>query len=108
MDFNELSRQAVEVRSKYAKLEIKKYGRFWNGQELFQGFVGDVGDLGKIIMAKEGMRNIEGADQKLSHELADCLWSIMVLADKYQVNLEDSFLKNIEELKNRIDAEIID
>lgn len=67
-----------------------------------EGFVGDVGDLTKLIMAKEGLREVENVDEKLTHELSDCLWSILVFADKYNVNLEDSFMKTMAEVENRI------
>jgi hypothetical protein len=36
-----------------------------------QGFVGDGGDLMKRVMAKSGVRQIDGAEAKLAHELAD-------------------------------------
>lgn len=56
----------------------------------------------KIIMAKEGVRDIENVDEKLEHELADCLYSIFVLASNYNIDLEKSFLKTMNELKIRI------
>ena len=41
----------------------------------------------------------------LAHELSDCLWSVLVLADKYGVNLEASFLKTMDQLEKRIKNE---
>jgi NTP pyrophosphatase (non-canonical NTP hydrolase) len=102
MQFEEMRKRALEIREKYGELEIKKYGKVWGGRELMEGFVGDVGDLMKLIMVKEGVRKINGdIDQKLAHELADCLWSIIVLADKYDVDLEESFIKTMNELESR-------
>ena len=69
------------------------------------GFVGDVGDLSKIIMAKHGLRAMDDVDAKLAHELADCLWSVLVLADKYKIDLADEFMKNMEGLEKRISDE---
>ena len=68
------------------------------------GFVGDVGDLSKLIMAKRGLRGGIGddIDEKLAHELADCLWSVCVLADKYDVDLEAAFTKTMDELDERL------
>lgn len=105
MDFSDLISKAKSVRSKYAVLEMKKYEREWTGEEIAQGFVGDVGDLMKLVMAKNGIRDIEDVDAKLAHELSDCLWSIMLIADKYQVDLEKSFLRAMDELEKRIDSE---
>jgi NTP pyrophosphatase (non-canonical NTP hydrolase) len=70
-----------------------------------EGFVGDVGDLMKLVMAKEGIRTIEHVDEKLAHELADCLWCILVLSEKYGVDIEQSFLKTMGELEKRIAEE---
>lgn len=52
---------------------MQKRGIQWNEQQLMTGFVGDVGDLSKIIMAKHDLRDMENVDQKLAHELSDCL-----------------------------------
>ena len=40
------------------------------------GFVGDVGDLAKQVMAREGVRHLPGRKDTLAHELTDCLWSV--------------------------------
>jgi NTP pyrophosphatase (non-canonical NTP hydrolase) len=100
MDIKELSKRALEVREKYAIYEKEKYGREWNNSDIMQGFVGDIGDLAKLIMAKEGVRSGENIDEKLGHEIADCLWSVLVLSEKYGVNLEESFLKTMQEIEN--------
>lgn len=102
MDFKQIVQQALEVRKQYQNLEIKKYGREWSREEIAQGFVGDVGDLMKLITAKSGVRDISGVDSKLSHELSDCLWSIIILSDKYGIDLEKSFLETMNSLNEKI------
>lgn len=62
------------------------------------GFVGDVGDLTKLTMTGSGVRDIPDSRPKLAHELADCLWPILVLSHLYAVNLEAAFLKTLDEL----------
>lgn len=103
MDIKQLSKRAVEIRQKYSELEKKKYGKEWSNLNVMQGFVGDVGDLMKLVMVKEGVREIEDVDEKLAHELADCLWCVLVLSEKYGVDIEQSFLKTMSELDKRID-----
>jgi NTP pyrophosphatase (non-canonical NTP hydrolase) len=71
-------------------------------EDIAAGFVGDVGDLMKLVLAKKGIRPIPGVDQKLGHELADCLWSILILADKYEIDLENSFVTAMNELEHRL------
>lgn len=101
MNLEQLSERALVIHKKYAESNVKKIGREWTKAELAQGFVGDVGDLMKLVMAKEGIREIENVDQKLAHELSDCLWSVLVLAHKYDVDLEESFLQTMTELEER-------
>lgn len=102
MDFKQLLHRATEIRKRYSDLEIKKYGKTWTNSQIMEGFVGDVGDLMKLVMAKEGVRNIDEVDDKLSHELSDCLWCILILSDKFGVDLEKSFLKTMNDLETRI------
>jgi NTP pyrophosphatase (non-canonical NTP hydrolase) len=101
MEFNELSRRALEIREGYAAQETARGGRPWSRAELAQGFVGDVGDLMKLLMAKDGLRAATDLDARLAHELADCLWSILVLAKLCDVDLEQAFVKTMNELEQR-------
>jgi NTP pyrophosphatase (non-canonical NTP hydrolase) len=67
------------------------------------GFVGDVGDLMKLVQAMEGVRAIPDAPAKLAHELADCLWSVMTLARLYDIDLEAAFASTMDELERDIE-----
>lgn len=102
MTFDDLQKRAIEIRNKYDEMNAKKRGVVWNEQNLMAGFVGDVGDLSKIIMAKHGLRGMDDVDAKLAHELADCLWSVLVLADKYGIDLPAEFQKTMGQLELRI------
>jgi len=104
--FKELADRAWRVRQLYTQLETERYGRPWSPQEVALGFVGDVGDLAKLVQAKEGVRNIPDVEAKLAHELADCLWSVMTLARIYDVDLEASFLATMDELEQGIQAKL--
>lgn len=72
---------AREVRALYAAAEADEYGRSWSPEEIMLGFLGDVGDLAKLVQGKAGVRPRENLDEALAHELADCLWCVMTLAD---------------------------
>ena len=105
MEFKTLQTRALELQTAYDAHTKLKYGKSWTPEQIAQGFIGDVGDLMKLILAKSGVRDIENADEKLSHELADCLWCIMVLSHAYGVDLEHEFLKTMDVLQTRIRAE---
>lgn len=103
MDLKDLTQKAREVKEAYAVLNKKKGQNSWGVSEYTQGFVGDDGDLVKLVMAKENYRgNKENIDNQIAHELSDCLWSILIIADELKINIEPEFLKTMEELKLKI------
>lgn len=87
----DLTAEAMRLRRNFAAAALTAGRKEWTREQVMQGFVGDVGDLMKLVMAKGGAREIAEVDQKLGHELADCLWSILVLARLYQVDLAKEF-----------------
>ena len=103
-DLKELTILAEDIRQKYDKLNARDGHAKWGGKEYAMGFVGDVGDLLKIIMAKENLRHMDNVDNKLAHELADCLWSILVITNHYGLDLEKEFLHTMEILTYRIEG----
>jgi NTP pyrophosphatase (non-canonical NTP hydrolase) len=106
MDFTELQKSAIKLNELYERLETKLYGRAWTTQELALGFMGDVGDLAKLLQAHAGVRNIDDVKAKLGHELSDCLWSIIVLANKCGIDLEAEYRKNTQELIDYVCGEL--
>jgi NTP pyrophosphatase (non-canonical NTP hydrolase) len=102
MEFQKLVERAIEIRRQYSDEEQKLYGSAWTSEEIALGFVGDVGDLTKLIVAENGKRNIPNSKEKLGHELADCLWSIIVLADLHSINLEKAFVNTMDEIEKNL------
>jgi len=102
MEFKDLIHRAMDIRQQYAALEKATYGRAWTNEEIALGFVGDAGDLAKLILAHNGVRHIPDAQEKLAHELADCLWSIVVLSQMCGVDLESAFTQTMDELEEYI------
>ena len=106
MELSAVTQRAMQIRQGYAQLEQQRYGRSWSREDLALGLVGDVGDLAKLVLAQSGIRTIADSRAKLAHELADCLWSVCVLAELYQIDLEQAFLDTMHELEQHIHAEI--
>lgn len=106
MNFSDLQESALQLNDLYERLEVKRWGRIWTTQELALGFVGDVGDLAKLIQANAGVRDIDDCKAKLGHELSDCLWSIIVLASKCGIDLEAEFVANTKGLVEYVSSEL--
>ena len=103
MEFKQLIQRALEIRKKYAEFEKERYGREWTTEELTLGFMKDMGDLAKLVQASEGVRRVDDLDNAIGHELSDCMWSIIILADKLGVDLEKAFVKTMDELDNHLE-----
>jgi NTP pyrophosphatase (non-canonical NTP hydrolase) len=99
MDFQSIIDRALAIRKLYEEKETQLYGSPWTREEIALGFVGDVGDLAKLVIAENGKRDIENSHGKLEHELSDCLWSVIVLAHIHEVDLEVSFINTMDELQ---------
>jgi len=102
MEFNELVSRAHEVSRRFDESNMDRYGQVWGLQELMLGFVGDVGDLSKLVQARTGLRDADDVDARLAHELADCLWSVIVLAERCNVDLEKAFVGTMSDLEGLI------
>lgn len=102
MDFQEISKRAQELRRQYVEYEKQRYGTPWTSEQIALGLVGDVGDLVKLVMAESGHREIPDSRRKLEHELSDCLWSIIVLANDHNIDLEKSFLETMDSLERQL------
>ncbi|MCP3422529.1 MazG nucleotide pyrophosphohydrolase domain-containing protein [Nocardioides pinisoli] len=102
MDFQQMQERARRVRARYAEVEASAYGRSWTDEEIMLGFLGDVGDLAKLVQGKAGVRPREDLDEALAHELADCLWSVLTLADAYGVDLAGAFTTTMDELEESL------
>lgn len=106
MELGELKSQALRIHDLYDELNRHERGRVWTRDEFMLGFVGDVGDLAKLVMAEEGAREMPGGRVALEHELADCLWSVLILAHRYDVDLEAAFRRTMAELDGSISARL--
>ncbi len=101
----DLSLRAQNIRHLYDRLNAETGRPAWDASAFMLGFVADAGSLAKLVMAREGLRETEDLDNRLAHELADCLWSILILAEECQVDLEASFFTTMDQLETRITSE---
>ena len=106
MHLHELQARAIQIQDLYFQLNEQERGRRWTTEETMLGFVGDVGDLAKLVMAQEGARADTGGRAALGHELADCLWSVLVIAHAYQIDLEHEFQTTMRALERSITARL--
>lgn len=108
-DFASLVAQAMAVRNHYDELNAQDGKPIWDAKDVMAGFVTDMGELNEHIMAKFNLRRpVPNLDEALAHELADCLWSLIVISEKLGVNLEAEFEKTMVSLHERIERQKLD
>lgn len=102
MNLQEIIEKSLESRALYEIYEKEHFGRIRTPEEIYTTLVSDVGDLGRLVLAREQMGDIDNLDQKLKHELAECLINICVFSKKYNINLEEAFLLEIKEIEKKV------
>ena len=102
MDLKELQRKSIEIKNYYEQLEKKVSGKSWTRGELSRALIADIGAAMKLMMAEDGLRIIEGSKEKLTHEMGDIIWAVLVLCQKYDIDAEEALMGTLDELEERI------
>lgn len=99
VDLNAATDRARAIRELYQKLEKRLHGTAWTPQEMMLGYMADVGELGRLVMAQEGRWLHAGnLPKELDDKLADCLWWVLVLAERMGTDLTAAFTAKMNEL----------
>ena len=92
--------QALAVRALYETLEDRFNGKTWSNQQLMIGFSNDVGYVGRLLLAIDGVWPIEGDPRaEIEHKLAETMWWVFVLADKLGIDIDDAFTKTMTRIR---------
>ena len=102
MTITDMQKRALEVAEKYNTANQAAGREIWDASAYMAGFVGDVGDLSKLIMASANYRQLDDTDTKIAHELSDCLWSVLILAHEFNIELEQSFDRTMKEIEGKL------
>jgi NTP pyrophosphatase (non-canonical NTP hydrolase) len=57
-------------------------------------------------MAAEGAREAPGGPDALGHELADCLWAVLILARLHDVDLAAEFRRMTDDLEHTLTSRL--
>jgi NTP pyrophosphatase (non-canonical NTP hydrolase) len=106
MEISEAKVRAVNVRHRLANFERSTYGREWSTADLISGLMTDVGDLASAVQRVDGLRPVGATEplDELRHELGDCLWVLLVLADRYQIDLAEAFESTMASIEAWLDS----
>ena len=105
MDIETMQQRALAVRARFAAFEKATYGREWTSADLVMGLMTDLGDLAAAVQRSEGLRPRRSQDPttELRHEISDCLWVLLVLAHRYEIDVSAAFNETMTEIERWID-----
>ncbi len=100
-----LIEKAKKVRDQYKELHILDGEYTWTAKDFADGLLGDLGDLMKMLQAKANLRPYTkgNLEEDIKHELSDCLWAIIIIADELGIDLESVFNSKIDELSIKVE-----
>lgn len=96
MDLKQATKTAGETQK---KLEAK-YGRH-DAYRLVTELVEEVGEVAEAVKAEERVAGKEKHEGKIGSELADVLFSVCVLSERYGTDLEKDFQKVVDGISRR-------
>lgn len=112
MSDNHLTNNDLLLNLKTLAFQIKKEYKDYNSrenqktrtlEEYLLGLNWDIGTLNKLVTWKLGYRSIENVDEAIKHELADCLWALIIISDELWLDLfessESSFGSILKQIK---------
>lgn len=102
MELQKLINRAIDLRTQYEKKEKHLYGSSSTDEDIAQGFLGDVNNLVKLVSAAHRKGQIANSAEKIGPQLSHCLWSVIVLAKMYNIDLEQSFMETMDKLENHL------
>ncbi len=71
------------------------------------GYVYDVGELGRLVMGAEDRWMHEGdLPKELRDKLAECLWWVLVLARRLDVDMTGAFTAKMDEFERNLAASV--
>jgi hypothetical protein len=100
MKLSEIIERSIKIRNNYHDLERQYHGSEWTIEEDALAFLTDAGLVGRLTMAQQKRWPIhENEVADLEHKLSECIWWLIVLAERMDINMSkslDEFLAKLE------------
>ncbi len=93
-------KKAVELAGETQKKLDEKFGKH-DAYRLVTELAEEVGEVAEAVKAEEGVAGKEKHRGNIGGELADVLYSVLVLSQKYGTNLDKDFQKVIDGINER-------
>ncbi len=101
LNLQEIKERSLKIRKRYHELEQLHHGSEWSVEEDALAFLTDAGLVGRHAMSQQGRWPKENTKTELQHKLGECVWWLTVLADRMDLDINESvkdFLVKTENL----------
>lgn len=101
MEIQEIIERSKNIRAAYHQLEKQHHGSEWTVEEDALAFLTDAGLVGRHTMSQQERWPANNTDTELEHKLGECIWWLIVLADRMDIGIEEAiekFLTKTEKL----------
>ena len=100
MSFSKIIERSVAIRQSYHELEKQYHENEWTVEEDALAFLTDAGLVGRLTMSQQERWPKDGdTEAELEHKLSECIWWLIVLAERMDIDIEESldgFLTKLE------------
>ena len=103
LDFNEAIKRSIKLREIYHQLEKQHHEKEWTVEEDALAFLTDAGLVGRLTMAQQGRwPTDEDPVPELEHKLAECVWWLIILAERMNINISEALEKFLFKTENHL------
>lgn len=103
MNFSEVVARSVAIRKQYHELEMQHHGKEWTVEEDALAFLTDAGLVGRFTMSQQGRwPTNEEPVPELEHKLGECIWWLISLAERMNVDISEALNKFLSKTENNL------
>ncbi len=103
LNLQEIKERSLKIRKRYHELEQLHHGSEWSVEEDALAFLTDAGLIGRHAMSQQGRWPKENTKTELQHKLGECVWWLTVLADRMDLDINESVKDFLVKTENLIE-----
>jgi len=96
----------IDIQKKTEKI-IKKFQEIeknpWGPEAIVLDLVEEVGELANAVLVREKYKSIKRKKSELKDSIADILYALVRLANYYNINIKDEYMKMLKKLEERLE-----
>lgn len=102
--FSEAINRSIKIRELYHQLERQHHEKEWTIEEDALAFLTDAGLVGRLTMSHQGRWPKDGeTTPELEHKLGECIWWLITLADRMNIDINEALHKFLTKTENLLD-----